>query len=234
MQAGDAPAAGDAPTAAAAAPAGAGMAGGGAPAASDAPAAAGYVYIKRAGDAPADYEVYAALPILPGDTVALLAERACAKFARWGAADAGQVRLYLVPHEGVRKPLAEAEARATLLDEPALSLADAGIVSGSWLLARVPRPPAAAGASCGAIYLQLATLLAPPLHPPTLLFPTRSTPSQMHPRACRGEPPPMRARCPRRRPSARLLSTRRARRWAPSSARFVLGRRMCRACSRAR
>ena len=194
------------------------------------PRAQTYVYIKRTGGGAGldPNEVFAPLSIDGIASVGLLAKRACAEFLRWGA-DAGKVRLYLVAHapEADEPPSADEEARAEELTRPHWTLVRAGVVSGSWLLARVPPP---AGASCGEIHSHPPILL--PYYSPTLLFPTRSTPSQMHPRACRGEPPPM--RCPRRRPSARLLSTRRARRWAPSSARFVLGRRMCRACSRAR
>ena len=78
--------------------------------------------------------------------MARLAARACAEFTRWGAADAGQVRLCLVPHAGKENPTAAEEAAAVALDKPAFSLADAGVVSGSWLLARVSLPAAAAGA----------------------------------------------------------------------------------------
>jgi len=62
------------------------QAGGVAPAAGDAQPQ--YVFIKRAGGAAADGEVYAKLAILPGDDVADLAARACAKFG-WGLALAG-------------------------------------------------------------------------------------------------------------------------------------------------
>jgi hypothetical protein len=102
-----------------------------------------HVYIKRTDNAPVEGEVFAKLEMLAGDAVADLAERACAKFG-WGVPT--RARLYLVKHKGELKPLAEAEARAALLDEPALRLERAGVVSGSWLLARVSLPAAAAGA----------------------------------------------------------------------------------------
>ena len=127
------------------------MQAGGAPAAAD-HAQASYVYIKRAGDAAADGEVYAELAVLPGDTVARLAERACAKFPRWGAADAGQLCLFLVAQKeaGGKAPSAEDEQKALSGDAlfPAASLQSASVGGGALLLARVPAPAAAgAGAS---------------------------------------------------------------------------------------
>jgi hypothetical protein len=86
--------------------------------------------------------------------VADLAERVCDKFPRWGAVDAGQVRLYLVDQPpGGDEPSEGAEA--TALDRWRLqsgwTLEHAGVASGSWLLARVSQPAAAVGASsCGA------------------------------------------------------------------------------------
>ena len=104
------------------------------------------------GAGPDPDEGFAPLSTVGLSSVGFLADRVCIKFSRWGAADAGQVRLYLVPHEGIRKPLAEAEAEASaaLLDEPALSLVDAGVLSGAWLLARVSLPAAAAVAAVSA------------------------------------------------------------------------------------
>ena len=101
-----------------------------------------HVYIKRV----AGEEFYAELSIFSGDKIARLAERACAKFPRWGAADAGQVRLFLVKRGG-KLPTPEMEAAATPLEDPSDTLVYAGIVSGSWLLARVSLPATAAGAS---------------------------------------------------------------------------------------
>ena len=127
------------------------MQAGGAPAAAD-HAQASYVYIKRAGDAAADGEVYAELAVLPGDTVARLAGRAVAAFPRWGAADAGQLRLHLVerPPDADEPPSADEEALAVELKRPHWTLARAGVGAGSWLLARVA-PPAAAAAPAGAL-----------------------------------------------------------------------------------
>lgn len=93
-------------------------------------------------------EVFAPLSIDGVASVGLLAKRACAEFPRWGA-DAGQVHLLLVKQGGRENPTAEEEASAEALDKPAYTLADAHVASGSWLLARVSMPAAAAGASCG-------------------------------------------------------------------------------------
>ena len=111
-----------------------------------------YAFIKRAGGAAADDEVYAEVAILPGDTVARLAERAVAAFPRWGAADAGQLRLHLVerPPDADEPPSADEEALAVELKRPHWALARAGVGAGSWLLARVA-PSAAAAAPAGAL-----------------------------------------------------------------------------------
>ncbi len=174
MQAGDAPAAD-----AAAAPAGAkaagaeaaGGGGGGAPAATDHAAPASYVYIKRAGGAAADDEVYAEVAILPGDDVADLAKRACAKFG-WGMPS--QASLFLVDHPpGGDEPSAEVEAEAMAPSrrlQSSWTLMRKSVTAGSWLLARVPAPPppaaAGAGASCRAHGVISAPLLmaAPRTH----------------------------------------------------------------------
>ena len=104
------------------------------------PRAKEYVYIKR--DA-AEGEFYAELSIFSGDTVARLADRACAKFG-WGVPT--QARLYLVKRGG-KRPAPEEEAAATPLDDPSDALAEAGIVKDAWLLARVSLPAAAAAAA---------------------------------------------------------------------------------------
>ena len=111
-----------------------------------------HVFLKRAGTGSSPDEVYAKVTTEASDDVADLTKRACSEFPRWGA-DAGQVRLHLVVHpSGGDEPTEEAEVAA--LDgqrlQSAWTLADAGIVSGSWLLARISLPAAAAGASCGA------------------------------------------------------------------------------------
>ena len=105
------------------------------------------MYIKRTGGGLGADEVFAPLSIDGVASVGLLAKRACTEFG-WGVPT--QMRMYLVPHDGELKPLAEAEDRAALLDEPALLLKRAGVVPGSWLLARVSGPATAAGALTGA------------------------------------------------------------------------------------
>jgi hypothetical protein len=175
--------AGGAPAAAAAAPAAASAAGGGggAPAAGDARWAAGhaqapYVYIKRAGGAAADGEVYAKLAVLPGDDVADLAARACAAFG-WGTPS--QARLYLVVQSevGGEAPSADDEKEALAGNAlfPAASLQRAGVRAGALLLARVPPPapaaaPALAAAAAAAAAAAGASFLAQP-PPPHLVWP---------------------------------------------------------------
>ena len=109
------------------------------------PRAQEFVYIKRTGGSLDADEVFAPLSIDGVASVGLLAKRACAEFG-WGVPT--QMRLYLVPHAGKENPTADEETSAEALDKPAYSLADAGIASGSWLLARVSGPATADGASC--------------------------------------------------------------------------------------
>ena len=116
-----------------------------------------FVYIKRVvGDEPVEGEVYAELEKRAGDTVARLAARACTEFKRWGA-DAGQVRLYLVPSEERARALLRESAASDIFESGALfpgdTLERAGVKAGSDLLARVALPAAASGASCGARWL---------------------------------------------------------------------------------
>jgi hypothetical protein len=101
------------------------------------------VLIKREA---AEGEAYAELSIFSGDTIARLAKRACTEFG-WGVPT--QMRLYLVKRGG-KLPTPEEEVASTLLDDPSDTLLYAGIVSGSWLLARVSGPATAAGALTGA------------------------------------------------------------------------------------
>jgi hypothetical protein len=92
------------------------------------------------------------LAILPGDDVADLAARAAAAFPRWGAADAGQLRLHRVQHEvGGEAPSPDDEKKALAGNAlfPAAPLHRARVCAGALLVARVPAPPppaAAAGA----------------------------------------------------------------------------------------
>ena len=85
---------------------------------------------------------FAELEAVSIDSFARLAERACTKFKRWGV-DADEVELFAVTKAG--KAPTSAEIEAALLLEPLSpfdTLADAGIVSGSCVLARVPPLPA--------------------------------------------------------------------------------------------
>ena len=107
-----------------------------------------HVYIKRTGFGASPNEIFVPLCIDGVASVGLLAKRACVEF---GLGVPTQARLYLVQHDvGELKPPAEAEADAELLEEPAQLLENAKIRPGSWLLARVLPPAAAASASCGA------------------------------------------------------------------------------------
>ena len=112
----------------------------------------GHVFIKHAGTNALPSEAFAKLAVHAGDTVADLAERACAKFPRWRA-DAGQTRLCLVAHapEADEPPSAEEEARAVELTRPHWALSRAGVVSGSWLLAHVAVPAAPAPAPAASL-----------------------------------------------------------------------------------
>ena len=71
------------------------------------------------------------------------------RFPRWGAADAGQLRLHRVQHEvggEAPSPDDEMKALAGAALFPAASLQAAGVRAGALLLARVPAPPRAAAA----------------------------------------------------------------------------------------
>ena len=112
------------------------------------PRAQEYVYIRRVSDAAAEGEVFAELEKRAGDAVTDLAKRACAEFG-WGVPT--QVRLYLIPHAPCGdEPPEEAEAKALCCArlQSGWSLEHAGIVMGSWLLARVSGPVMESGASC--------------------------------------------------------------------------------------
>ena len=93
-------------------------------------------------------EVFVRLSIDGVASVGLLADRACAKFPRWGAAaNAGQVHLYLVTEERARALHCGGSADDILAGDslfPSYALERAGVIPGSWLLARVSQPAAAA------------------------------------------------------------------------------------------
>jgi hypothetical protein len=116
-----------------------------------------FVRVKRAAHAPGGalaYDDESYVPVLlTADVldVGFLALKICADFPRWGV-DAGQVALFLAAPGGTAAPTRR-EAAAVLGDAAkrlgeGMALQEAGIVSGAWLLARVP-PPAAPGASLG-------------------------------------------------------------------------------------
>ena len=135
------------------------------------PRAQGHDFIKGANAVPpGDVEVFAKVEMHAGDLVADLAECAWTKFPRWGA-DAGQVRLYLVKNCGKENPTADEEATAVALVKPGYALTDVGIASGSWLIAWVSLPAAAAGASCGAPFLSATAPYQPrrPISQPAAL-----------------------------------------------------------------
>ena len=84
---------------------------------------------------------YGEVGLQPDDTIARVADRACAKFPSWKA-DAAQLSLYLVAEGGDDMPHPSAEAAASYLGETGWSLQRAGISSGAWLVARVLTPSA--------------------------------------------------------------------------------------------
>ena len=97
-------------------------------------------------------QVFAKVPLADCADVADVSERACEKFG-WGAPT--QCRLYLV-REGrerartiERDPSSAADILAGVSLSSFAALAEAGIVSGSCLLARVPAAPSAAAAGGG-------------------------------------------------------------------------------------
>ena len=105
----------------------------------------GSVFIKLAGDARAHF---ARVPILVGDAVTDIAERASLKLD-WRTS-AAYVELFLVPAESEDEPSAAEEEEA--LKQPRLgvgrSLSRAGIASGAWVIARLTDPSAAAPGEC--------------------------------------------------------------------------------------
>ena len=95
-------------------------------------------------DPPLPNLAFAELPMQAGDYVARLVGRVC---PRWGV-DAGQVKLFRVPDEARARAIQrDPSSAANILRSDSL-FANDPVVAGSWLLARVPPPPAAApGAS---------------------------------------------------------------------------------------
>ena len=107
-------------------------------------APAGSVFVKRAGDARARF---ARVPILVGDAVTDLAERASLKL-EWRTT-AAYVDLFLVRTECARRVEIGDESEGVgdaLFSGDKLSAI--GVVDGAFLLARLPDPPAAAPGEC--------------------------------------------------------------------------------------
>jgi hypothetical protein len=77
---------------------------------------------------------FAQVDVLPGDTVGRLKARACAAFPSW-ACDASQVNLFLVAAGGSQPSDAAADLAVQHLDI-SFTLAEAGVVSSAWLVAR--------------------------------------------------------------------------------------------------
>jgi hypothetical protein len=116
-------------------------------------AQATFAFIKRVGAAAFEEEAFAKLQLEGCADVADVAERVCLKFPYWGV-HAEQVCLFLAAGGGEVPPppamLAAAAADPSARLGEGLTLAHAGITPGAWLLARVPPPAAAPGASAAA------------------------------------------------------------------------------------
>jgi hypothetical protein len=114
-------------------------------AAASAAALAGSVFLKRAGDARARF---ARVPILVGDAVTDLAERASLKL-EWRT-PAAYVDLFLVKPGGVDEPSAAEEEEALKQSRVGVGwpLSRAGIASGAWVIARLLSPLVAAPGGC--------------------------------------------------------------------------------------
>jgi hypothetical protein len=117
---------------------------------------------------------FAKMEIRAGDDISDLVERACVKFPHWGTAD--KLSLYLVAAGGKDEPTEEAIS-AVLSSGGRLgvgwSIEDAGISSGTWLVAR---KIADGGAFCLALRASPPVL---PTHP--LTYPPPHTHLQVHP-----------------------------------------------------
>ena len=107
-----------------------------------------FAFIKRVGGAAFEEESFAKLQLGGCADVADVAVRVCKEFPHWGV-HAEQVCLFLAAGGGdVRPPTLAAAANPAARLGEGLTLDRAGITPGSWLLARVPPPAAAAyGAS---------------------------------------------------------------------------------------
>ena len=109
-----------------------------------------YVFIKRVGDAAFASDLFVEIGLCDGDTAARLTKRACKEFPHWGL-HAEKMALFLVTGGSEEARLIErnpTSAAGTLQREPLFS--GDPVLPGSWLLARVPPPVAAAPPALGA------------------------------------------------------------------------------------
>ena len=98
--------------------------------------------VAPAGFTPLEYQVFVELPIRDGDNISRLSERACKEWRT----DTGQVAFFRV-REGRERALAveaDPSLAANILISTNKLAVDEAVEPGSWLLARVPPPPAAA------------------------------------------------------------------------------------------
>ena len=115
-----------------------------------------YVFIKRVGDAAFASDHFVEIELCDGDTAARLTKRACKEFPHWGL-HSEKMALFLVTGGSEEARLIErnpASAAGILQREPLFS--GDPVRPGSWLLARVPPPIAAAPPALGASVTRLA------------------------------------------------------------------------------
>jgi len=115
-----------------------------------------YVFIKRVGDAAFASDLFVEIELCDGDTAARLTKRACKEFPHWGL-HAEKMALFLVTGGSEEARLIErnpTSAAGILQREPLFS--GDPVRPGSWLLARVPPPVAAAPPALGASVTRLA------------------------------------------------------------------------------
>ena len=102
-----------------------------------------YAFIMRVSEPPLEGEAFAVIELRAGDNVGILLKRTCQEFTHWGV-HAGQVHLFLAAAGGEDPPPLDALVAAAADPASCLGvgwpLARAGIVTGCWLLARVPPP----------------------------------------------------------------------------------------------
>ena len=106
-----------------------------------------FVWVLPVSDTALAGRVFGKVPLAGCADVADVAKRACEEYPRWGV-DASQVELFRVPNEGQARAIQRDPSSAAdiILRGDSLFASDA-VEPGSWLLARVPPPAAAPGAS---------------------------------------------------------------------------------------